>query len=447
MTKFSDFFKNHNWNITFITLILQIISIGIIFSTTYEDKSGLIKKQLLLVLIGYLAYFSISNFNHKWLKEKSVLMSIYAVTIGLLVYVKFFTQAIAQTNRWIDLGIISIQPAEFAKITIILLVSAILTINAKSTSVENIHWYKKASFIEKSNSQFQDQSLLMKSIIISILTAPILYLILVQPALGNTLITISIIGAIFFSFINFKRKVLVSILVFFTVLIIQITLNNLSLWMILLCTILLISCIYLTLITKTGFKFIIPALLLGIIIIPSSTYVWNNILKDYQKLRVESFIDPTKDIQGSGWQVYQSQIAIGSGRMFGKGFMQGTQSSLGILPYAHTDFAFASFAEQFGFVGSTFLLLVILTLPYSLITKIGEVHDLNGKLVLVGVSSMLLIHVIINIGMNLGKMPVTGITLPLVSYGGSAVLVNMIALGIVQNILNNQEVKSAKYTL
>ena len=161
-----NFFKNHNWNITFITLILQTISVGIIFSTTYSDGPDLVKKQLLLILFGYIVYFAISKLNHKWFKEKSVLGTIYIITLGLLIYVKYFTPAIAETNRWINFGFISLQPAEFAKITIILLTTAIISMNSKLAGVESITWHKRKNFKQKASTHISKQNLAIKLFLI-----------------------------------------------------------------------------------------------------------------------------------------------------------------------------------------------------------------------------------------------------------------------------------------
>jgi rod shape determining protein RodA len=162
---------------------------------------------------------------------------------------------------------------------------------------------------------------------------------------------------------------------------------------------------------------------------------WNYGLTNYQKTRIETFLaGPESDPTGSGYQVIQSKIAIGSGMFLGRGFLQGTQSSLNVLTQAFTDFVFAAFAEQFGFVGTVIVLVLYLTLIIRVIKTGTEASSNFGKYVALGIALLLLLQVFINIGMNLGKLPVTGITLPLMSYGGSSILMTMICLGLVQSI-------------
>ncbi len=161
--------------------------------------------------------------------------------------------------------------------------------------------------------------------------------------------------------------------------------------------------------------------------------VWH-FLRDYQKDRLLVFLNPNIDPLGAGYTVIQSKIAIGSGGFLGKGWLSGTQSQLRFLPESHTDFIFATFAEEWGFLGS----LLLLSAYYCLIAQgmhIGlKTHDNFGRLLAFGISAMLGIQVFINIAMNLGLAPVVGLPLPLMSYGGSCVLMTFIALGILANI-------------
>lgn len=154
------------------------------------------------------------------------------------------------------------------------------------------------------------------------------------------------------------------------------------------------------------------------------------LLEPYQQRRLTSFVNPYADPSGSGYNVIQSQIAIGSGRIIGKGVRQGTQSHLRFLPERHTDFAFASFAEEFGLVGTT-ILLVCLTLILVWLTKQIDNPDFFASLIATGAFWQFFSQTIVNVGMNLGLMPVTGITLPLFSYGGSSLLSFAITFGLV----------------
>lgn len=157
-------------------------------------------------------------------------------------------------------------------------------------------------------------------------------------------------------------------------------------------------------------------------------------LKPYQKHRIEAFINPSADPQGAGYNVSQAKIAIGSGGIFGRGLGKGSQSQLNFLPVAHTDFIFAGTAEATGFIGSLFLFTLLIILIIRVVNVAQVAKDDFGMYIAIGIGTMFLFQSLVNIGMNIGIMPVTGIPLPFVSYGGSAMLLNMASLGILQSI-------------
>jgi len=162
--------------------------------------------------------------------------------------------------------------------------------------------------------------------------------------------------------------------------------------------------------------------------------VFWHFLRDYQKERLIVFLNPNIDPLGAGYTVIQSKIAIGSGGLRGKGWLAGTQSQLHFLPESHTDFIFATFAEQWGLFGSSILLLFYFLLIREGIQIGLRTHDYFGRLLAFGISLMLGLQVFINVAMNLGLAPVVGIPLPLMSYGGSSVFTTFISLGILANI-------------
>lgn len=168
-------------------------------------------------------------------------------------------------------------------------------------------------------------------------------------------------------------------------------------------------------------------------IILSFPFLWH-ILRDYQKERLLVFLNPNIDPLGAGYTVIQSKIAIGSGWLWGKGWLGGTQSQLHFLPESHTDFIFATFAEEWGLIGSAVLLFLYYLLIRQGVLIAQRTHDYFGKLLALGISLMLGIQIFINIAMNLGLAPVVGLPLPLMSYGGSSVIVTLISLGILVNI-------------
>jgi rod shape determining protein RodA len=190
--------------------------------------------------------------------------------------------------------------------------------------------------------------------------------------------------------------------------------------------------IFITMLYISGvkLKYIVIFLLIFVLSLP----VFWQILRDYQKERILVFLNPNIDPLGAGYTVIQSKIAIGSGGLFGKGWLSGTQSQLRFLPESHTDFVFASFAEEWGLVGSMVLVFLYYLLIRQGIKIALKTHDHFGRLLALGISLMLCVQVFINIAMNLGLAPVVGLPLPLMSYGGSSVLITFISLGILANI-------------
>ena len=169
---------------------------------------------------------------------------------------------------------------------------------------------------------------------------------------------------------------------------------------------------------------------LAMLLIPFSWFL----LKDYQKSRIETFLDPSRDPKGEGYQIIQSKIAIGNGGMWGRGVTKGTQTKLQFLPVPHTDFIFSAFAEEHGFVGVVVVLGLYFLLLMQIVQNAQTSPDRAGMYICMGVCSLLLFHLLVNVGMVVGKMPVTGIPLPFMSSGGSGMLSVFMMLGLVHNV-------------
>lgn len=168
--------------------------------------------------------------------------------------------------------------------------------------------------------------------------------------------------------------------------------------------------------------------------VPALFVAWNFLLRGYQKNRVLNFLNPERDPLKSGYHLIQSKIAVGSGGVTGKGFLQGTQSQLRFLPEQHTDFAFSVFAEEWGFIGCTVVLIMYMILILWGLHIAGRCNDRFGTLLAVGVTAMLFWHIVINMGMVIGLFPVVGVPLPLFSYGGTSMITSMLGAGILFNI-------------
>jgi rod shape determining protein RodA len=171
-----------------------------------------------------------------------------------------------------------------------------------------------------------------------------------------------------------------------------------------------------------------------VVMMPLAWLGWAKFLRPYQKNRILDFLNPERSRLGSGYHIIQSKIAVGSGGLFGKGFVKGTQSQLRFLPEQHTDFAFSVFAEEWGFIGCLVLIVLYLFLVLWGLNIARRCNDRFGSLLAVGVTAMLFWHIVINMGMVIGLFPVVGVPLPFFSYGGTSMITSMVGIGILQNI-------------
>lgn len=455
--------RNHDWLMTLIIVVLLSLGVITIFSTTLNSVSeaqgaGTLPKQLIFVVVGLIVYFFISTIQISWLQTQFFQVIVYLFIIFSLVLVLLVGQNIAGTNRWIDIGFFSFQPSEYAKIALIIITAGIFTNDDTKLSPNSgikltRSKHKQASGIDgKLNWLKYDHAHIWK-LIISVLTSiPLIFLTLIQPSLGNAVIISLIWLIIVFSlFPNQKRLMQVIVLLGSFLLIISelftisrdaytISMNftpetiDLFTLAVGISGILIVSFV-----GRIKIQFLLLLPLISLTLLFATVTVWNTQITNYQKDRIDVFLSgPESDPYDGGYQVRQSKIAIGSGRLMGRGFLEGTQSSLNVLTQSHTDFIFAAMSEQFGFVGSSILLLLYIILIIRIL-KIGFSSSTSfGRVVALGIATMILLHIFINVGMNLGQLPVTGIPLPLVSYGGNSVLVNLISLGIVQSIAGSK---------
>jgi rod shape determining protein RodA len=174
--------------------------------------------------------------------------------------------------------------------------------------------------------------------------------------------------------------------------------------------------------------------ILGALAIAIFPFAWDHLLQDYQKERLSAFLNPTPDIQGAGYQAYQAQIAVGSGGAFGKGLTNGTQNQLDFLPVQTTDFVFAILAEELGFVGAIVMFALFAALLWRILVAGWRSRDPFGTMFCCGIASMILFQLIVNVGMVIGVMPITGIPLPFVTHGGASLVSIAAGLGIIQSI-------------
>lgn len=176
---------------------------------------------------------------------------------------------------------------------------------------------------------------------------------------------------------------------------------------------------------------LVTMIMIGLLGVPP---IWSFFLKDYQKQRILTFLSPERDPLGSGYHIIQSKIAIGSGQLTGKGFLHGTQNSLSFLPEQHTDFIFSVIAEEWGFAGGAALLVILMLLIVKGLNIAHRCRDPFGTVLCLGITAMLFWQIFINVGMVMGLMPVVGVPLPLVSYGGSSTLTVMVSISLLMNV-------------
>lgn len=340
--------KLTNWPLILSSIFL--LSFGIL--TILSSSKDLALQQLIFAIFGILFFLIISNFDYKVIR--GLIFPLYIIIILLLVLVSILGVETRGSIRWIPLGWVNIQPSEFAKPVLILLLADFWTKNAPA-------WKN-----------------IFKSILL--LALP-LFLIFRQPDLGTTL-------------------------------------SLLALW------------IGIFAVISVSLKKVLVILIVALLTIPLAWFV----LHDYQKQRITSFLSPGNDPLGMGYNIIQSTIAVGSGQLMGRGLGSGTQSRLQFLPEYNTDFIFASISEELGLLGAvTILIIYLFMIGYCLRITYLPVETF-GSYIIFGVVSVLLFQIVVNIGMNIGLVPITGITLPLISYGGSSLVATMIMLGLVASV-------------
>lgn len=348
-----------DWLLFLGTAILLILGISIIYSLNLNIEGSdflLFKKQVIFALAGLILYFLVASINYTVWSTYSKLL--YAVFALFLLAVIFLGVTIKGTTGWLQVGGVSIQPVEFAKIALII-------------------WL--ARYFSDHGSDFR----YFRHILVSgIGTLIFVGLVILQPDLGSALVLLGT-WIIMMLFTGIQRQHL----------------------------------------------FWLAGTFLLVVILS-----WFFVLADYQKARITTFLNPSSDPTHSGYNVIQSMISVGSGGLLGRGLSFGSQSGLRFLPEPGTDFIFAVIAEELGFLGVTLLLGLFGFIFYRLFKVMQKCQDNFGTYLILGIVSMLLVQIFINIGMNMGISPVTGIPLPLVSAGGSSMWAVLIALGMAQSI-------------
>lgn len=351
---FKRILKNLDWWLISAVVILMACGLGLIDSATHSfavstGKAWHVQRQSMFMAFGILLVSVSLTFDYHVLKNYA--SKLYIFNIILLLIVMFVGHSQLGAQRWIQIGSLSFQPSEFAKVFLIICLATFMD--------KRIEWLE----------EFKDYLPVFAYILVPFV------LVMRQPDLGTSLTFIAIlVGMIFVS--GFKYK-----------------------WF---------------------FR-------LGLAFVALLPVFWL-ILKDYQKNRIRVFLNPELDPFGSGYHVIQSKIAIGSGGFLGKGWLAGTQSQLNFLPENHTA------GEEFGFIGTVFIICMYLIIIWRGIAIALDADDTFGMLLATGVTSMFMFHIMVNIGMTAGIMPVTGVPLPFLSYGVSSLTTNLMLVAILLNV-------------
>jgi rod shape determining protein RodA len=397
--------KNLDWFLLFLVMGLTVFA-GVMIRST-ELNQGLTdwRQHWLIGSIGLGLVFLLSRLRYEGLIQWHWL--IYILTNISLISVMVIGASAKGAQRWISVGGFNVQPSEFAKVALIITLAALLHERPASTL----------------SSIFRALSI----------TAVPWALIFLQPDLGTSLV----FGVITMAMMYWGNANLGWIILMMSPVVSAILFNLFfNVWIIWAVAMVVIAWITLPWRNIAA----LGALLLNYLSGELGGVFWN-LLRDYQKDRLILFLDPYKDPLGGGYHLIQSRIAIGAGQMWGQGLNEGTQTQLNFIPEQHTDFIFSAVGEEFGFVGSMVILFIYWLICLRLVAIARGAKENFGSLLAVGVLAMIAFQVVVNLGMNIGLAPVTGIPLPWFSYGRSALLTNFIAIALVESVVNSQQKK------
>ncbi|MEI6639511.1 MAG: rod shape-determining protein RodA [Chlorobium sp.] len=397
--------KLDQWLLASVAGLIIMGLMSIYSATNGTGDTSLFYRQLAWALFGITVATFVFYNDGNIVRNNSYIF--YAIGLLMLIAVLIFGRKIAGQTSWMKIGFFSFQPSEVVKMATILALARYLSDD--NTDIKSIpHLF----------------------IALAIAFIPMM-LIMLQPDMG-TMLTILPFIATMLIMAGFDIYILMLLMSPFVLMIA----GFFNIYIVIALAVILGIIL---LVTKKQFKlhqllFIGSGLAAGLLINRFS----NEILKPHQIKRIQTFIDPMSDPQGAGYNALQAKIAISSGGLLGKGFLAGTQTQLRFIPAQWTDFIFCVIAEELGFIGASLLIALYLTLILRLIGIINSITNKFVQLTLGGFVSLMFVHVVINIGMTIGLIPVIGVPLPFVSYGGSSLLGNMIMVGLALNFFSNK---------
>jgi len=384
--------RDIEWLLPAITILILFTGAVILYSASRSDDFFHFSRQMLFMGIGVAIFIGAAFVPDR---VTFAFAYVFFIAVMMLLLLVLFVGT-GPTGRWLGMGAFHIQPSELAKIATILTLARFLS------------------------DQRNDLSQMKNIFSFAVLAAIPFGLIAIEPDLGTSMVIPIAAGAIAF-WGGMPMLAMILIVSPFAVMIASINPYSLVAVIGLLILFAYVSGVRLPL-----------GLIWGSVVggIGALTPTILGQLKPYQRQRLTAFLDPESDPLGAGYQLIQSKVAIGSGRFWGKGFLEGSQSQGGFLPEQHTDFIFSVIGEEFGFIGAAVALFLFWLLIIRLLMLARKVANPFASLTMMGVATVIAFQVIVNVGMTTGIMPVTGLPLPLISYGGSSMLTNLFALGI-----------------
>ena len=401
--------RDLSWSLVALWAGLIIVGLVAIFSATQGPVSEFLPsyiqinfyKQLIYFGIAILVLVGLQFINPRTFQEGSYIF--YGVCILLMILTLFVGKEVKGAQSWLALGPFNIQVSELMKIATILAVANYLT-SRRNISAENI----KSAFICVLLILFPTILVFLQNdagtaIIFLALIPVVLFWSGLPYGISLFIISPAIIG--YLSIISWYWGLVAAVILTLMIFMIQ---------------------------RRTGLT--LASFVAGILVVIGVQVALFQVLQPHQRARIEAFTNPSFDPQGAGWNVIQAKTAIGSGGFYGKGFMEGTQTQLRFLPEQWTDFIFCVIGEEFGFLGASFVVILLLLLTFRLVMMAGSHKHPFAQLVMVGVTTVFLTHFFINVGSATALLPVIGVPLPFISYGGSALITNTIMLGICLNL-------------
>ena len=382
-----------------IVLGLSLLGVLLIFSARHSaaGTESFHLRQLLWLLLSVAAFLVVIRLPLRFYEVFAY--PILGIALALLVALFFVGHGAGGAVRWFNLGALKFQPSEWAKLAVVIAASRYL-------------------------STARTRSPLVKLLVLGTICVVPALLILRQPDLGTALV----FAVIFLGMAVWAQIPLWVMAICLTPLVSMVAASDVEAWLYYFALLILIL------------AWLRPHLGLSVLLIVlnlaggiATPLLWNR-LHDYQKMRVLTFLNPERDPRGAGYQIIQSKVAIGAGGLAGKGFLSGSQTHLKFLPAQHTDFVFAVLGEEFGFWGTTLVIALFAALVLRGYFIAARARNRFGSYLAAGITTILLFHVLVNIGMTVGLFPVTGIPLPFLSYGGSFLLAMWVLAALVVSV-------------